>query len=488
MGADIPAEIWLQIADFLPDHQLFAVNSFLFHVVMKAKYKNVHLKNVEPTNLRLVKRLLDPFVGGLIKGLHLRLQHVKDIVRHPDPERSIRNRITDALSKLPAPSRFKKGAPEVHDHSTYPFDEFIKGLIAAFPLMTNLEMFCIDSWDVLPTYDLRPFWAAAWSSFGPHLRRLSLGGNLDGYRIFIESNPPTASLKELAMEFTNSVIRLDDAAELERAILQHVVPFINRLAPQLEFLKLWSWASVELSSLFANLDPFPSLHTFSIRTAFNKSFASDPSGLTNMLLQSASTLQQLELRLNPTGAAIDPTPERLLSEWLSTLMSDEKRPSSLQTLQIYPTPTAVGFDALLSGIRANSGSLTTLGVRDRYLQLHEIQQLVEALGSQPVLTGLRLNVWRLTAEVVDFLALKLPHLRVLSLYVGDTPLNEPAMEVFHADMEKRSYPNWKLYDIGVWQGGFGMGEGTMSLLARCIPTVRSFWGTGEMDPDSHCLS
>jgi hypothetical protein len=47
-------------------------------------------------------------------------------------------------------------------------------------------------------------------------------------------------------------------------------------------------------------------------------------------------------------------------------------------------------------------------------------------------------------------------------------------------MEGRSFPNWKLYDIGIWQGGAELDSETMLSIANSIPSIRSFWGEGHM--------
>jgi hypothetical protein len=48
-------------------------------------------------------------------------------------------------------------------------------------------------------------------------------------------------------------------------------------------------------------------------------------------------------------------------------------------------------------------------------------------------------------------------------------------------MRKRQYDNWKLYDIGLWHGGSRIDEDLMALMAKCVPSVRSFWGDGIVD-------
>ena len=132
----------------------------------------------------------------------------------------------------------------------------------------NVRQLTIDSWDLPPTYDIQPLFKSFWASFGSNLRHLSLGGNLEGYKVFIETKPNLSSLTELRVEFTNNVYRPDQ--DWDAAILVDVVaPFINRLSPHIEYLRVWSWAALDLSDFFMRLTTFPKLEHLNIRMAFN---------------------------------------------------------------------------------------------------------------------------------------------------------------------------------------------------------------------------
>jgi hypothetical protein len=47
-------------------------------------------------------------------------------------------------------------------------------------------------------------------------------------------------------------------------------------------------------------------------------------------------------------------------------------------------------------------------------------------------------------------------------------------------METRTFNNWKLYNVGVWQGGSTANE-LMRVIGRTIPCVSSFWSLGTTD-------
>lgn len=295
--------------------------------------------------------------------------------------------------------------------------------------MTNVQELLIDSWDLPPQYDLHPFLSSAWASFGSQLHTASLCGNLEGYRVLIESKPPFTSLKHLRMEFTNNLFRVD--LDADRAILlQTVAPFVCNLGPQLESLRVWSWMVLDLSAFFFTIsmgDPFPfgRLEWLNVRTAFNRAFREDAAGLKRVLCGSSKTLKRVELRLNPSGAAVDPTSEGPLGRWLLECLEDERCLAGARALDVYPTNLPSGMDVLVKCVERTRERLGELVVRDRYLNMEEIADLLEALRGCRGLTYLRLNVWRMNVSLFDDMAVKAPGLRRLWLSVGDAVSSDP---------------------------------------------------------------
>jgi hypothetical protein len=106
----------------------------------------------------------------------------------------------------------------------------------------------------------------------------------------------------------------------------------------------------------------------------------------------------------------------------------------------------------------------------------------------------------LTPRLIDLFAKKLPALHRLNLYIGDwrddnngdaeessspvralsrnsslyTNLQIFLKEELRGALQQRTYSDWKLYDIGIWQSGSEVDGDLMQLLAKCIPTLRSF--------------
>ena len=240
------------------------------------------------------------------------------------------------------------------------FSDVIKIIISCTPHFANINDLTIDSWDLPPSYDLKDFFVAIWTSFGSNLRCLSLGGNLEGYRVLIESQPNLQKLKELHLEFTNNLFRVDNDEDA-RILVDVIPPFINALKGNLHSLKVWSWANLDISDFFKRLDALPALECINVRMAFNRSLR-DPSGLKALLCQSSPTLREVSLRLNPAGLPMNPVREEPLSLWLAECIADEQCFAHLTQFDIYPTSKQIGMDFLLALLESACRGLNKVGL------------------------------------------------------------------------------------------------------------------------------
>ena len=270
-----------------------------------------------------------------------------------------------------------------------------------------------------PHYDLQPLFSSFWSSFGPKLYTLSLRGFLEDFRTLINSNPTLRKLRDLRIEFNHPYT---GPIQPSWAILvDFLLPFINNLAPHLLSLRLWSQTTMDLSTFFSKLAPFPGLKALSVRTHF-RNFG-DASGLKGFICNSSDTLQSVCLHLNLGVITLNPSAEERLSRWLLVCISDECFFSKLQVLDIYPTNTAAGMEFLYGCIQRTSRNLVKLSIRDRYLQDHEIMTVIDAASSCHDLTFLSMNIWRLNIALTDCLALKLPKIKRLWLSIENSTNN-----------------------------------------------------------------
>ncbi|KIM39915.1 hypothetical protein M413DRAFT_187510 [Hebeloma cylindrosporum] len=485
---NFPPEIWLNVALFVCDNELrnlLGVNSVFFDIAINLRWKDVDLMTRNTSQaMHVLSRLSDPFIGNRLRSLTLRLTHVKQRsprldnanVGHPHQQfYSTFRRVFKVLRRdTQGPGSSVSSSPK--------FSEVMDALIACSPNFCNIQQLRIDSWDLPPSYDIQPLFKSFWSSFGSNLHQLSLGGNLEGYKLLIETDPILPSLIDLQVEFTNNVFRVDqdtDAATL----VDIVAPFINRLSHHIKFLKKWSWAALDLSDFFLRLTAFPRVERLSVRMAFNIAFQQNASGLKTLLSASSGSLQRLDLRLNPSGWPINPIREESLGQWLSSCVADDKCFSHLHALDIYPTIIPVSLDVLLTFIERSSSTLKELLVRDRYLQQTEARNVIDAASQCPNLVSLRFNLMRLDIGLLDHLARKLPNLTHLWIALEEVLSNREVGGLGHAffeDLKGRSYPHWKLRDISIWQGGQEIEHDAMLAFARNIPSVTSLFLRGHM--------
>jgi hypothetical protein len=320
---------------------------------------------------------------------------------------------------LKAAQRFTRSQPAVPvTAKSSPFEDVIESLSARFPTFTHLEEFSIDSWNLPGEADLYPFFTSAWLTFGNHLRSLSLGGNLDGYRVLFQSKPILPSLSELSLEFTDNLTPgfigpLTDA----QILVDCVAPFINELLPRLRMLKIWSWSSEDLSNLFSLLQPAPDLQSIDILAHFDRSFSRSAQGLRELLYSCKARLRTLRLRMQPSRFG-NPNSDLRLSSWFSQTVNDEPLfAKDLLFLQIYPSGSQEGFEALIMCLQRSASTLRRLIVKDRYFSEQDINTVIRAI---PVgLTFLQINTYALTGVLLEAIAQRLPSLRELKLFLAD---------------------------------------------------------------------
>ncbi len=294
-----------------------------------------------------------------------------------------------------------------------------------FPGLTSLERLSVDFWHPPTVYDIHSVLSTAWPAIGGHMKTLFLGGNLATFRHIIATHPVLPALQELIVQLTDPFT--DTRAENMDVLNNTIAPFVNSFAATLEGFTFWSWASLDISSLFTNLGFFPMMKRIQVRLSFNKALASDPAGLAQFVQRHQNTLEELQLWLNPSGAAADHSLDLPLSQWLSRTMAEVQQFPLMKELQFYPTRLEAGFDALILAITLSLETLTTLVVRDLYLSSAQVMTLLDTLGKQGPnlkLRSLRMNVFNFKADLMDALVAQLPALTSLNLYIGDSSTNQ----------------------------------------------------------------
>ncbi|KAF9446161.1 hypothetical protein P691DRAFT_804653 [Macrolepiota fuliginosa MF-IS2] len=368
------------------------------------------------------------------------------------------------------------------------FERTMSLLVDVMPSLDQVRLLSIDCWDLDPNFNLQPILTTAWSSFGPNLTTLVFKTNLDGFPHLTASSPVVPNLTTLELEITVNLYNRSREFKKELDSLEnHIAPFISSLSLHLESFTFFLWSDLDLSIFFNRFpDRFDRLKHVSLRMPYNKPYK-DPGGLLKFLSPVTSpVLRELQVRLNPTGAALDRTTEFSLVQFLTTLSDDHPTSfTSLHALDIFPTHLPEGLTVLHTSILRSTETLRNVSIRDRSLQFEELKAIVTVLGQCECLEMLRFNLSRLDVDVVDLLAFGLPGLKRLSILIDESRnIVEPSISpTLDEDLAMRDYRSWKLRDIGLWRAGSRVDTRLLQAFARHVPSINSFWGDGHVDQD-----
>lgn len=310
-------------------------------------------------------------------------------------------------------------------HPNPTFAQTISLLVSIIPSLTQIDSLIIDCWDLDPNFDFQPILTTSWSSFGSNLTSLVFNGNLDSFPHLTISNPILPNLQQLEMDITINLYNLsrDHRRELD-SLENHIAPFITSVSSHLQSFRLFFWPDLDLSTFFNRFpEKFDKLKHVGLRLPYNKAYE-DPTGLLKFLSPTGSpSLQELQLRLNPTGAGLDRTTELPLAQLLQTLFVEEEEQNqftSLRSLELFPTHIPEGLTVLNTTISRSSETLTRLCIRDRSLQFEELKEVMDVLVGCEGLEMLRFNLSKLDIEAIQLLASGLPKLKRLSIFIDES--------------------------------------------------------------------
>ncbi|KIY72429.1 hypothetical protein CYLTODRAFT_486450 [Cylindrobasidium torrendii FP15055 ss-10] len=484
MVTELPSELWLVISGYLSDEEikpLAAVNRVFFNISLDIRYREITIGDMDSATVRLLKRLQDPATASRVHRLnivgHVRSERASN--DFPSGVSAFRGRVAVAMQALQhsllSPLPMAISHRPVGPVRISPEDATAL-LVTVLPLLHRLECFMIDFWHCPSGFYIHPVLSNSWPSFGSHLTTLFLTGHLSTLETVIDTQPSLPNLLELIIQLTDPfLLTVDDNVA---TLNNYVVPFINSLAPTLRTFMVWSWASLDLSSVFVQLRQFPHLTKFRLRTAFNKSFVSDPSGLSRFIRAHSQTLEELQLWVTCSGAMLDTSVDQPLSRWLHDLANDTPSFPALKDLHIHPSRQVLGFDAFLSMV-SKSDILENLIIRDVYFNEEQIRSLLGVLAPDApnvTLHSLRLNTTSFKGGLFEAMAEKLPELKSLSMHIGDLSTEQETIEQM---LQGRKLAHWHLYNVGLWRSGGKVDEDSMRAVQRCIPSVKSFWGMGH---------
>ncbi|KDR76122.1 hypothetical protein GALMADRAFT_210802 [Galerina marginata CBS 339.88] len=479
---DIPPEIWLNIARFLSNEELMrclSVNALFFNLAMDLKYKEIWLRTHWTADCtRMLRKLSHPFIAGRVQRLSLFIQSAEDVISPGVGQSNSWTRLHRYLKRIIRPSKLlgSRTRPRPSQIGNTNFADATSRFVKCAPNLSTIRDFGICAVFTPNSYDFGPIFTSIQTTFGAQLYILTLSGSGELYHALLESGPSFPQLKELRLDF---YISLRDPPRPLTG--DQVASLVNRLCLHLEVLVICS-STAEVSSVFTQLSPLPSLVLLDIDMALHN--LQDTLGLQKFLLQASYTLQTL----NITGITSDTTSDSYWSSWFSNCRANPKFFSELRTVNIDPTMLGTNISVLTDFIRHVSRTLQEFNLHQWPLSTFDANLVICALSQCTKLTALKLSLLTLTITEFDQLADALPNLQSLGLRVGNMLNHTQALEsssVFLQTLKDRSYADWKLEDLSIWQACCsvrGAEHNIMIAFSQSIPSLRSFFNAGHMDP------
>ncbi|PPQ69190.1 hypothetical protein CVT25_006968 [Psilocybe cyanescens] len=482
---DVPLEIWLRIASFIPDNDLYnlrGVSHMFFTLAMDAQWSRTRISS-DITWYKTLERLSDPYVARKVTNLSIYLTLDKSTVDdNSQLYKLLRSRFRSSHQTLANFFRIKP--VELDRKETIrrcKLKDVIDVISASNGNFPNVRELSVDgclffSQGPTPLPILSP---SFWLPFSNNLGSLSLGGTMEEFRFMLESGHTFSSLKQLQLRFEQSYDGEGDSSVL----IDIIAPFINRMNRHLEDLMVWSRSDLDISDFFISLSSLSALRRFKVKMFYTRSLRNS-AGLESIILNASPHLEKLSIRHSSRSLglgleSLDTLWDMPFSQWLLELISNKEKFPRIQILDIYALYKPAGIHVFLDFIHKASDKLTEIIVRDRYLSPNEAMLVIGAASHCSSLTYLRLTVRTLDIALIDCLADKVPGVRRIYLAIGEpNPHGSDVLE----QLQGQCYEHWKLQDISIWHlEGHQRMVDTLLALARSVPSLRSFFGNGHMN-------
>ncbi|KAF9556482.1 hypothetical protein CPC08DRAFT_820419 [Agrocybe pediades] len=451
---NLPPEIWLYIFDFTSKkeiYRLISVNRIFLEVGLNWYWKDVTMSTrsgeIEKM-MHTLKRLSDPFIANRVKVLAIDFLYFKPAeastpMSHSGSRNQSNSKHFKIMMKLPADrilSTFRRRrsipAPACHDEVPPPrsWPEVTSHIIQSLTECRNVSELRLDWVKIPSSYDPKVILRDLWSRcpVAPNLKVLSLAGDRTFYQAFTETRPLFPQLANLRIFFSPeySVPRKDSMGD-SSILLNHIIPFINGISPNLHSLRVCIFTLTKLTGLsafFNNLPALPVLQDLSISLYVDWSLEDLSSFYLFLDGCHSNTLRYLDLELDASEREpVDELSKSLLRLFTST------NPSfiNLQSLTIKPTRTARAVDIIIAALQKTRMTLRILNVRERVFNSEELVRIFYAAGDCRQLLYLRIHIDCFDWSVLDMLAEKLPRLRTLSVIANRRPIfnEEEQLEV-----------------------------------------------------------
>ncbi|KIK04476.1 hypothetical protein K443DRAFT_675931 [Laccaria amethystina LaAM-08-1] len=460
MAVDLPTELWLRITHFVSDNDLFrliGVNRLFFDLVTDRRYRQLIIDDDRPAALvnKITRIENDPMVAARVKSLCI----------HPKAVRSACIRSAKGGEKNVIRPAKHPNWPDVFQRrsQTHSIEEDVwlaDRLLSALSKLTSIEEYIVDWKRGLEGE--RHFCVPLLTAVcGPTLVRdltsITLHMTIGQMSDSIFDVTGLDKLQELSLNFTCGDLHFGPWEA--RYALEKMSAFINHVALTLQSLSISSIGHMDFSILYTNLTYFPRLHHLALLVPCDPKHVVDPTGFHQFLKAHFKTLQHVHFSPQyccPQSAL--PPDTMTTNEWMDQCFGGGIQLHNLQHLDLGLNILGSGGKRVMLATQRFGdivSSLATLTIIGCVIALDDLALLLGPFsnskgGSAP--RKLVLEVHVLSANVLDFLADKLPCLERLDLtyrWIGDSKTGSTSEleTAFVEDMKGRTYFHWKLWEI-----------------------------------------
>ncbi|KAF8196960.1 hypothetical protein BJ912DRAFT_1056048 [Pholiota molesta] len=276
---ELPTELWLRIAQYIPDTDLFrleSVNRLFLDLVTDRRYRQLTIDDDHPGPLiRKLSRIeRDPSVAARVRSLTVHPKAVRSACLRAGKtnrrQRSVKNRYW--------PDSFRTERTLLEEDT-----ELADRFLDALAHLSAIEEYAIE-WDHGVESERSfclPLLSAIWPLYGHNLRSIKLNMTL-GHLAYLHLSCSDARYGTWG----------GPGHETQQA-LERLAAFVNRLALSLRSLSISSIAHLDFSWLYANLTYFPLLARLALLVPCDPRHVVDPTGLHHFLHLHKDTLANL---------------------------------------------------------------------------------------------------------------------------------------------------------------------------------------------------
>ncbi|KAJ6510700.1 hypothetical protein C8R45DRAFT_964911 [Mycena sanguinolenta] len=479
---------FLSLRDLLP---LISVNRAFYNIVLDTKYCEIHWDKLDGHMTKTLVRLRTPSVARRVRRLHIRAWFIEYLIRKealtswPSYVESSKRWISRYLWLPP------RVAPSTRGKSS-PAGDILESMTQAVRLMTHVTEYSFEWCDLSSIADTQRFLSAGRAAFGLSLRKLVLHAQLDNFAALL-TTVDFENLEELELYFDHDNSVGAHSADLLR---ECVAPFVNHFRRTLASLLISSASKADVAPLLEALQEVPRLRKLVGCFSFDTAHLSDLRGLVKILRAHAGTLSNVELGWSFAAAAEVERPIRTWGSFCAAVVAD---PLVFTNLTSFKLPCLSTFDGMLQCLRRSADTLTSLYLMNHFLRDQELVDLIGVFAHRPFDAGLQtlhLGLLDFRVETLDLLASRVPGLRSLGVVLTSSTLadiyhraqgwRDFPTSPFCKSLAGRSYPDWALSDLGIWERrfidtGYTIPDELMLMqhVARCIPSVRTFKGEAK---------